>query len=1068
MLFHLHPVLSQCVKSGLLGGLVLACLLASPVQAEAWTTFGGDSSRGGQTDETIDLPLHLVWTHQPVHAPCPAWADGPAPTDYWNFAHPLLNASDFDHAFHVAVADGRLFYGSSADDAIRCLDAASGAELWSFVTGGPVRIAPTVHGDRLLVVSDDGCLYGLEAASGRLIWTHRAARGPQRLPGNLRMISRWPVRCGIAVWDDTAYVAAGVLPSEGADLCAVRIDDGTEVWRVDIGVCPQGHLAASEDLLVVPTGRTAPAVFDRRDGKRRFQPDGTGSTYAAALPDMIVYGPDERGQLHIADPSSGKKLFSVGGRRLTAAGDLLYVLGSSDLTALRRAEFLDLVRQLAATPREEDAKRKELQSRLEGCRVWRTTLEAPHALVVAGGTLLAAGDGVLEAVDAASGERRWTGRFEGSARGLAVANGRLYVSTTEGPIHCFAHADSPTVAAYDASVPSDAPAANHSDDSADLSPIVAAVRQAIGDSPGYLLALGDDDGRLARELADATNMHIVALASTEKRAHAVRRRLLESGLYGRRITALSSDAGVLPFPAGCFNAVTSQGFSQNGVLEVPAAEIRRVLRPCGGTLVLAGPAPAGAELERWWGESAGDAELENTADDMWVYRRGPLDGAGTWTHALAEPGNSACSGDQLVFGPLELHWFGPPGAARMPDRHHRNVPPLYHDGRLFIAGSGLVWCVDAYNGTPQWQTEIPGAIRLGAFLDSSHTVVDDRFLYVAVGDRCLRFNVATGAAAPALPLPADAPGGEREWGHLAWEGPMLYGSSRPARSSYTEQNRRVDASLWGLGMKLVWSDELFGIQRSSGQQAWQYRAGLVANTTLAAGAGRLYFVEAARAPAEGPLSFPLKQVLQQGPLSIVALDGRTGAVLYRIPLESIDIEEVLYLNYHDGKLLLSGSKAAGRKLQYAFQVFAAETGRLLWRDSHPTDLDSRGDHGEQNRHPTIVDGIAYVWPHAYELETGRRRDDWQMDRRGHGCGGVAASQSAIFWRGGNPWMQDLCAGGEARRVTTATRLGCWINMIPAGGLVLIPEASSGCTCPYALQTTMALAPRSGWNRTSAP
>jgi hypothetical protein len=291
--------------------------LPRPFRPKAGPTFGGDSSRGGRTDEAIVLPLQPCWTHQPAQAPCPAWADGPAPTDYWNFAHPLLNASDFDHAFHVAVADGRLFYGSSADDALRCLDAASGAELWSFVTGGPIRIAPTVHGDRVLVASDDGCLYGLEAASGRLVWTYRAARGSQRLPGNQRMISRWPVRCGIAVRDDTAYVAAGVFPSEGADLCAVRIDDGAEVWRAEIGVSPQGHLAATDDLLIVPTGRTAPAVYDRRDGKLRFQLDGTGSTYAAALPDTIVYGPDERGQLHIADPASGKKLFSVGGRRLT-------------------------------------------------------------------------------------------------------------------------------------------------------------------------------------------------------------------------------------------------------------------------------------------------------------------------------------------------------------------------------------------------------------------------------------------------------------------------------------------------------------------------------------------------------------------------------------------------------------------------------------------------------------------------------------------------------------------------------------------------------------------------------
>ncbi|MCL4203641.1 MAG: PQQ-binding-like beta-propeller repeat protein [Pirellulaceae bacterium] len=1052
------------VRCGSLSGLLLACLIIATVRAEGWPTFGGGSDRGGRTDETVVPPLQHVWTHRPAQTPRPAWADGPAPTDYWNFAHPLLNASDFDHAFHTAVVDGRLFYGSSADDALRCLDADSGEELWSFVTGGPVRIAPTVHGDRVLVASDDGCVYGLESASGRLVWTYRAARSPQRLPGNQRLISRWPVRCGIALGDDTAYVAAGVFPSEGADLCAVRVGDGSEVWRAEINVCPQGHLAAVDDFLVVPTGRTAPAVFDRRDGKLRFQMDGTGSTCAAALPDMIVYGPDERGQIHIADPSSGKRIFSVGGRRMTAAGDFLYLLGKSDLAALRRGEFLDLVRQLAATARGDESKRKELQSRLEGCRVWRTPLEAPHALAMAGQMLLAGGDGVLEAVDAATGERRWTGRFEGSARGLSIADGRLYVSTSEGLIHCFSPAGSavPVAAVATQSVVAAPPTTSD-----ELSRAAMVMRGATGDSPGYVLVLGDDDGRLALEIAGATRLHAVALASTEELAQAARRRLLESGWYGRRVGVLAATGGDLPFPSGCFNAVTSHAFLKDGTLDVTAAEIRRVLRPCGGTLVLAGPSRAGAELNRWWSGPAMKDSLENTGVGTWVYRRGPLDGAGSWTHALAEPGNSACSGDQLVSGPLELQWFGPPGAARMPDRHHRNVPPLYHDGRLFIAGSGLVWSVDAYNGTPQWQIEIPGAIRLGAFLDSSHTLVDERFLYVAVGDQCLRFDVATGHPAPSLHLPA-AEGEAREWGHLAWEGPMLYGSSRPAKSAYTEQNRRVDASLWGLGMKLVWSDALLGIDRSSGQHAWQYRSGLVANTTLAAGEGRLYFVEAARVPAGGALSFSLKQVLQDGPLSLVALEGRTGSVLYRVPLESIGIEEVLYLNYHDGKLLLSGSRAAGRKLEYAFQVFAAETGRPLWRDSHPTELDAGGDHGEQNRHPTIVDGTAYIWPHAYELETGRRREDWKMDRRGHGCGGVAASQSAILWRGGTPWMQDLCSGGEARRVTTVTRPGCWINMIPAGGLVLIPEASSGCTCPYALQTTMALVPTAGWNRPAAP
>jgi len=39
-----------------------------------------------------------------------------------------------------------------------------------------------------------------------------------------------------------------------------------------------------------------------------------------------------------------------------------------------------------------------------------------------------------------------------------------------------------------------------------------------------------------------------------------------------------------------------------------------------------------------------------------------------------------------------------------------------------------------------------------------------------------------------------------------------------------------------------------------------------------------------------------------------------------------------------------------------------------------------------------------------------------------------------------------------------SRPGCWINTIPAGGLVLIPESSSGCTCGFALQTSLAFVP----------
>jgi len=38
------------------------------------------------------------------------------------------------------------------------------------------------------------------------------------------------------------------------------------------------------------------------------------------------------------------------------------------------------------------------------------------------------------------------------------------------------------------------------------------------------------------------------------------------------------------------------------------------------------------------------------------------------------------------------------------------------------------------------------------------------------------------------------------------------------------------------------------------------------------------------------------------------------------------------------------------------------------------------------------------------------------------------------------------------------RPGCWINVIPTGGLVLMPDATTGCKCSYLNAATIALQP----------
>ena len=74
--------------------------------------------------------------------------------------------------------------------------------------------------------------------------------------------------------------------------------------------------------------------------------------------------------------------------------------------------------------------------------------------------------------------------------------------------------------------------------------------------------------------------------------------------------------------------------------------------------------------------------------------RGPLEGAGSWTHQYADPHNTACSGDELVSGPLGILWFGEPGPQGMVERHAAVQAPVALDGRLYIQGentSGLAW-----------------------------------------------------------------------------------------------------------------------------------------------------------------------------------------------------------------------------------------------------------------------------------------------------------------------------------------------------------------------------------------
>ena len=69
------------------------------------------------------------------------------------------------------VVNGRVYVGSD-DSKVYCLDAASGAFIWSYATGGDVLSSPAVVGGKVYIASFDRKVYCLDANTGAFIWSY--------------------------------------------------------------------------------------------------------------------------------------------------------------------------------------------------------------------------------------------------------------------------------------------------------------------------------------------------------------------------------------------------------------------------------------------------------------------------------------------------------------------------------------------------------------------------------------------------------------------------------------------------------------------------------------------------------------------------------------------------------------------------------------------------------------------------------------------------------------------------------------------------------------------------------
>lgn len=445
--------------------IFLLAFLVVPLSWTAdWPTYQHDYSRSGVAGESLLTPFTEGWVHRSKHEPRPAWR-GEAKWDGYNKVYDMKSRQVFDYAYHTAIANGLLYFGSSADDKIYCLDVVTGKEKWVFFTEGPVRLAPTIADGRVFVGSDDGNAYCLDAVTGKLIWKTRLGPKDYRIPGNGRIISRWPLRTGIVVIGNLAYCAAGMFPAEGIYISAVDVRDGKIRWQQKQGDLPaQGYLLASHTRLYVPAGRNNPVVLNRSDGKRVRVVSGQGGTYALLTGDSLVFGPGKTGTLGFVESNKSDQLASFKGNHMIVTPEMSYLQGDTHLSALDRSRYLDLARkrrslqsrqkalseELKKLKSTSTAKRQTVQKQLTEtgqsidsvtaqmgqCFPWKVSCDQPLSMVLAGKTLITGGHNSVAAFDASNGQKLWSGKADGDVFGLAVADGRLFVSTNRGVIHC--------------------------------------------------------------------------------------------------------------------------------------------------------------------------------------------------------------------------------------------------------------------------------------------------------------------------------------------------------------------------------------------------------------------------------------------------------------------------------------------------------------------------------------------------------------------------------------------------------------------------------------------------------
>lgn len=569
---------------------------------------------------------------------------------------------------------------------------------------------------------------------------------------------------------------------------------------------------------------------------------------------------------------------------------------------------------------------------------------------------------------------------------------------------------------------------------------------------GMGLIIGSIEVPILLELCRQSELRFVIAETDKKKVDSLRTELLRHGVYGNQVTVHRvTDPSDLPMPGNWADLVVAM--KPRNLADV--LEAQHQTRPDGGvTLVFTRSdfdIPPGFESLRW-------KVASEKGFVVFRIEKPALEGSGEWSHLYGTPDNSAFGGEQLAGASsaeeLEVHWVGRPGPRYQADRSGRKPSPLAVGGRLFLQGLHRIVAVNSFNGTILWSLEIPDLERFNMPRDCSNWCATRDFFFVAVKGECWKISTNSGEVVARVPAAGPDAAIAMDWGHIATEGNRLFGSTVRKGSSWTSFWGGGDAGWYdarsGSVTFPICSDELFCRDADSLNLNWEYKRGVVLNSTITTRGDTMYFVESRD-----------EQILQSDQrrigdprlwqdLYLVAIDSETGSQRWEQKLAPMKTQVVCYLAHSQGRLILVSSSDQS----YRVESFDDRNGKSQWTQSTEWP-GGKGDHGKAMMRPAIVGNRIYLRPHVLSLRDGSVLDEKMPD--GHGCGTYSCTSQSVIYRARTVTMWTP----ETNQKSTWPRLrpDCWLSTIPADGMLLSPEGGGGCSCGSWMETSIGFMPR---------